>query len=62
MPKQKVVWVVMGNDFPDAVFATEALASQYVVQKKELDAKRVKEHYATIYWRSYAFTLQESLP
>lgn len=43
------VFVVMGNDFPDAVFLTEEGANKYI-EKKKKDSKEYR-----IYWRFYAF-------
>lgn len=45
------VWVVMGNDYPSAVFSTEKRADGYVAARKE-DEPRVGPR---IYWRSYEF-------
>jgi hypothetical protein len=47
------VYVVMGNDFPDAVFDSEAAAEAYCETKR--DEKRPWTR--TIYWRVYEFTL-----
>lgn len=48
------VYVVMGNDFPDCVFSTEAAAEAYCESKK---AER-REGYRRIYWRVYEFEVR----
>lgn len=48
-------FVVMGNDFPDAVFASEDLAEAYCVEQRKLNGKNTTPH---IYWKVYAFDLQ----
>lgn len=54
------IWVVMGNDFPDAVFDTEAGAKQYCKDKRDANkAHREKMPGPTIYWRSYEFDLRQ---
>lgn len=47
------VWVVMGNDFPDAVFSSEEKATAYCAEKKKEPSPG-----ARIHWRSYEFELQ----
>lgn len=52
------VWVLMGNDYPEAVFASEEAAEAEV--KRRMDEQRaVKPKWAAprIYWRTYAFDL-----
>ncbi len=51
------VYVVMGNDFPDAVFAKADDAEAYC---KREDAKNIP-HTQRIHWRFYDFELQDSL-
>jgi hypothetical protein len=51
------VWVVMSNDFPDAVFTSEAAANAYCKgkmneQKKEMPSPR-------IYYHNYEFEVRE---
>lgn len=57
------VWVVMSNDFPDCVFASEELAEQYC-QKKMKEPKN-KFDYPTsarrIYYRHYEFEVHGEL-
>lgn len=45
------VWVIMSNDYPDSVFATERLAEEYVKSQK------AKREDMRIYWRAYEFTV-----
>lgn len=52
MPETKTVFVVMGNDFPDAVFDTEEAAERYCAEK----ITTVSGH--RIYWRVYDFALR----
>jgi hypothetical protein len=55
------VWVVMGNDFPDAVFKSEAAAEKYCADKKAANHKdRQSGHGRMIYWRSYDFDLRDA--
>lgn len=46
------VWVIMGNDYPDAVVASEEAADAYCANKK---AGRPD---GRIYWRAYKFTME----
>jgi len=48
------VYVVMGNDYPDAVFTSEQVAKAYVLKKK---AHRDLHRVTRIHWRYYEFTL-----
>lgn len=53
------VWVIMGNDYPDAVFTTKASAEAYCAQKRVDNEREVKHHtQRKIYWRAYEFTVQ----
>lgn len=52
------VWVIMGNDFPDAVFSSEKAADKHVEKMKAETDKRPGGT-PRIYWRSYEFTLRE---
>jgi hypothetical protein len=55
------VWVVMGNDYPDAVFSSEKAADDFIAEKKrEHEAKAHHEGGAhwKIYWRAYEFDLR----
>lgn len=53
------VYIVMGNDYPAAVFSDKKIAEAYCYKKK----KEEKPHESAvwkgtqIYWRSYEFTL-----
>lgn len=50
------VYVVMGNDFPDAVFDSEAAAEAYCEIQRMADKRAAAA--ATVYWRVYEFELQ----
>jgi hypothetical protein len=47
----KTVWVVMGNDYPDAVFSTEEAAEAHCALQR-LKTKR-------IHWRVYGFAVRK---
>ena len=51
------VWVVMGNDYPESVFASEAAAKEYVEQKKAAPDYLGKYGDPRIYWNVYEFPL-----
>lgn len=53
------VWVIMGNDYPDAVFDSEEGANAFVKAKGEEDARH-RDMWAQpkIYWRAYEFELR----
>lgn len=53
------VFVVMGNDFPDAAFSTEAAANAYVERKKA--EPRPEGSRSRIYWRAYDFVLDQKM-
>lgn len=48
------VFVVMGNDFPDAVFSEEAVAEAFCKMRRAVPGSR-------IYWRVYDFELDGAL-
>ena len=50
------VYVVMGNDFPDAVYAKEADARAYCEFRKQKDTEEGRR----IYWRVYEFEVLEA--
>jgi hypothetical protein len=52
------VWVIMGNDFPDAVFDSEEAAQRYCTTKMNDPANMRKHGTPRIYWRYYEFKLQ----
>lgn len=57
------VWVVMSNDYPDAVFSNEAAAQAYCWQKtKENEKDMVTGNSRKIYWRAYDFVLNKHVP
>lgn len=47
------VWVVMSNDYPDSVFATERLAETYIQRQQQ----RRDDYSPRIYWRAYEFNV-----
>ena len=49
-----VVYVVMGNDYPSAVFTSEVEAEAYCYRKRE---ERSDGTITRIYWRVYEFTM-----
>jgi hypothetical protein len=49
-----VVYVVMGNDYPDAVFKEQSAAEAYCLAKNSENRKGQRR----IYWRFYSFELQ----
>jgi hypothetical protein len=51
------VYVIMSNDFPDAVFDNTAATEKYIEEKKsvQMNAKKTGPF---IYWRSYEFELR----
>lgn len=51
------VWVVMSNDYPDAVFDSEAAAAAYVAAKEAVAAERPRG--LRVRWRSYEFALNK---
>lgn len=59
--KHKPVWVVMGNDYPDAVFTSETEAEAYCFQKRTLNQKHREQGGRLIYWRTYRFALDKEV-
>jgi hypothetical protein len=54
------VYVVMSNDYPDAVFANEREADTYVREKMSDPKNRLSHSMHTrIYYRSYEFELRQ---
>lgn len=51
------VYVVMGNDYPDAVFTTQELADAYCAKQKQVDLMNGRR----IYWRVYPFPVKDSV-
>ena len=51
------VWVVMGNDYPDAVFDSHKGAMAHIESRAQEDSKFAKEMRPKIYWRAYEFEL-----
>lgn len=52
------VYVIMGNDYPDAVFSDKVVASAYCEKRKKEPANNTYDT-PRIYWRSYEFALDE---
>lgn len=53
------VYVIMGNDYPEAVFRHKDEADAYVQLKKDEQVEHKKLGHGNIYWRSYEFELRE---
>jgi hypothetical protein len=59
------VFVVMGNDFPDAAFSTEEAADHYCQQKRDAEREAHEREnpggyfVGRINWRVYEFELDE---
>ncbi len=59
------VYVVMGNDYPDAVFQAEAAAEKYVGERtisEKAAASKPDMFHRRIYYRYYEFELQGAAP
>lgn len=60
------VYVVMGNDYPDAVFTTEAAAEAYCTERAAEDPRPKLRSSAfpapRVYWRYYDFPLLTEIP
>lgn len=57
------VWVVMGNDYPEAVFSSNKLAQEYCDRKKKENEKDIKRGTSrTIYYRPYGFMVDAVPP
>jgi hypothetical protein len=54
-----MVYVVMGNDYPAAVFDNESDAAAYCLRKKVEGEKRRADGNSVIYWRAYGFPLNQ---
>jgi hypothetical protein len=56
------IFIVMGNDYPAAVFSTQAFADRYVDDRKRDEARRQAEGRCTpIHWSVYTFPLDQQL-
>lgn len=51
------VYVVMGNDFPAAVYSNEQDADARCREEMAKNEQRKSDGYGTIYWRYYDFPL-----
>jgi len=54
VPILKTVFVVMGNDFPDSVFSSEAAAEEF--------CRLQRPNSPRIYWRVYPFRVDDKAP
>lgn len=52
-----MVYVVMGNDFPAAVYENESAAAEHCKRETAKNGKRKADGYSAIYWRAYGFPL-----
>jgi hypothetical protein len=57
----KVMYVVMGNDFPDAVFDKLEAAEAYCVEKRK-EGPFNPSGSPRVYWRVYDFYLNNERP
>jgi len=56
-------WVVMGNDYPAGVFASERAADDFILFQRWLNLIKSDNQRQMIFWRHYEFTLDtEYLP
>jgi hypothetical protein len=54
------VFVVMGNDFPSAVFTTITAAEKYCDAKREEKLQNTRAAiYSKVFWRVYEFELDK---
>jgi hypothetical protein len=60
-----IAYVVMGNDYPDAVFSQSEEAAAYCTKQREKEEERNKREgrkfYAKIYWRVWAFEIDQKI-
>jgi len=62
------VWVVMGNDYPESVHASEEAAELHIAKLKAIaeeeatrlhaDERHQRQHASRIFWRAYEFEVQ----
>jgi hypothetical protein len=50
-------YVVMSNDYPSAIFSTEAAADSYCAAKNEEDERQF--HPRRVFWRTYGFVVDK---
>lgn len=61
------VFVVMGNDFPSAVFSTEKLADDYCAKRREIERQDFhptysgEQYHTRVHWRVYEFPVYDSI-
>lgn len=54
-----IVYVVVGNDYPDCAFSSEEVANAYVSDKTRQNLEDVKKRASRrIYWRYYSFEVK----
>lgn len=51
------VFVVMGNDYPAAVYDSERAAEKRCHAEMAKNERRLRDGYGKIFWRYYDFTL-----
>ncbi len=56
------VYVVMGNDYPDAVFTTASAAELYCARKRAEPESMHDSGATKIYWNWYSLELRDNLP
>lgn len=49
------VWVLIGNDYPAAVFEDEAQAQQVLTRCQQLAKTHERAFYPHVFWRLYEF-------
>lgn len=55
------VWVIMGNDYPEAAFSKEDHATAYCKRKTEENTRNMEQRNSgKIYYRAYPFTLDNT--
>lgn len=57
------VWVIMGNDYPTAVFDNERAAKQYCKTQTKVNNRDMERGDSRkIYWRAYEFDVTTKRP
>lgn len=54
------VFVVMGNDYPHSVYATEEAAERFIAAARKARDKETGVSGSRIYWRAYEFPVLEA--
>lgn len=55
-----MVYVVMGNDYPDCCFSSQKAADAYCEARRKADRTTAPDYACRIYWRTYAFTVRDN--